>query len=159
MVVIKDFAMKKYIYKIFTIFVLIAAAVSCKSDEMRSKEDLVGDWHYAGTENGVAMDIWLSLNLDDTFEMYQMVGEGAYWKSTGKYTADIETGIISGRYSDKTPWAHDYEFSVNGSVLTLTAVDTPSYTTTYKRETVPAEVKEKSLDLTKSSEMEFVPYL
>lgn len=151
--------MKKFIYRIFTIFAFSAIFAACESEEMRTKEALIGDWHYAGTENEVAVDIWLSISADDTFEMYQMIGEGAYWKSTGTYRVDTATGIISGRYSDQTPWAHDYEFSATGSTMTFTAVDIPSYTTKYKREAIPAEVKEKSLNLTKSEAGDITPYL
>lgn len=151
--------MKKYIIRLFSIFVICAALMSCKSDGLRNKEALIGDWHYAGTENGITEDVWLSLSADETFEMYQLIGEGAYWRSTGTYDVDIESGVISGMYSDQTPWGHDYEFSVSGNSLTLTAVDVPGYNTKYKREVIPDEVREKSMDLTKSDASEFVPYL
>lgn len=146
------------IVKIFVTFVFLLGMFSCQSDEVRQKEDLIGEWHYEGVESGINIDVWLALSADDTFEMYQMVGEGAYWKSTGSYEVDTQKGVISGYYSDKTPWAYDYEFSVSGGNLTLVAVGTDSKTT-YKRESVPAEVKEKTLDLTKSGPGEFVPYL
>lgn len=151
--------MKTFLNKIFTTFVFCAALISCESSDMHNKEALIGDWHYSGTENNVTVDVWISFSADDTFEMYQMVGEGAYWKSTGSYKADSSTGVISGKYSDQAPWAHEYKFTVGGSALTLTALDTPSYETKYQRETVPAEVKAKALDLTKSGTESFVPYL
>lgn len=151
--------MMRNIFKFLAIFATVVAFTSCKSDDARFKEDLVGDWHYAAEENGKVIDIWLSFSADDTFKLYQLVGEGAYWSSTGKYSYDLEKGIISGRYSDQTPWAHDYKFDVKSTTLTLTAVDVPSYVVKYNRENVPSSVVEKSLPLTKSSGVEFIPFL
>lgn len=149
----------KYILKLFTIFALAASLVSCKSQALRDVEALVGDWHYAAEESGVKVDIWVSFFQNGTFQMYQLVGEGAYWRSTGSYEADSEDSTIYGRYSDKTPWAHTYKFAFESGKLVLTAVDMPTYVVKYNRETVPASVKEKALDLTKSGAVDYVPFL
>lgn len=149
----------KYIIKLFTVFAFAASLASCKSQALYDKENIVGDWHYAAEESGVKIDIWISFFENDTFKMYQLVGEGAYWESNGAYRIDSENGTLSGRYSDKVPWAHDYRFSFESGKLVLTAVDMPTYIVKYSREQVPASVKDKTLDLTKSVVADFVPFL
>lgn len=151
--------MMRNIFKILVIFATVMAFTSCKPEDVRFKESLVGDWHFEGEENGVTIDVWLSFSDDDTFKMYQLVGEGAYWSSTGKYYYDLQKGIISGRYSDQTPWAHDYQFDVESGRLTLTPVGNEAPATVYRREAIPAEVIANSLPLTKSEGVETVPFL
>lgn len=151
--------MMRNILKFLAIFAIVIAFTSCKSEDVRFKEDLVGDWHYEGEENGVNIDVWLSFSEDDTFKMYQLVGEGAYWSSTGKYYYDLQKGIISGRYSDQTPWAHEYNFHVESGRLTLTPIGHEAPSTVYKRESIPAKVVANSLPLTKSEGLEIVPFL
>lgn len=127
-------------------------AVGCQDSLESITNDIVGDWHYQATESEVAEDVWLSISEDGTFDLYQRIGSGVYWHSSGEYMVDVEKKILSGVYSDRYPWNYDYAFKVNSSSLTLTAVQEESYVQTYKREAIPAEVKEKTLELdTKSS--------
>lgn len=151
--------MKNYIYKIFAAFVVLAAFVSCKSSGQLSKENLIGGWHYSGVENGVNEDVWMTFSADNSFEMYQMIGEGAYWKYVGSYNLDEQTGVLYGRYSDMVPWAHDYKVSIKKDKLTLTAIDVPDYVVEYTRETTPDSVKNKALQATKSAGTSIVPFM
>lgn len=145
--------MKRILY----IFVAVAALIltaSCQKEADRLAEGLVGDWHYTAEENGVKEDIWVSFAEDGTFEMYQRLGEGPYWLSAGEYTLDAEAKTLSGVYSDRYPWKYTYKISVNSSSLVMTAVELESYSVTYTREAVPAEVVAKALPLTKSEPVE-----
>lgn len=81
---------------------------------------LVDQWHYSGVESGVEIDIYLGLSSDYTFDLYQKVGEGPHYLYKGKYKFDGE--VITGTYSDYTPWAHDYKVSGSGNSLVLTSV-------------------------------------
>lgn len=150
--------MKNVLYKMMMVFAALVLAVGCQKEEERIKEMLVGDWHYAGTDNNVAIDVWVSFSADGTFDMYQKVGDGVYWHSAGKYSFDAEKKLITGSYDDKTPWKYDYKYSVSESRLLMTAVQLDSYSVTYSKGTIPSEVFEKCLELTKSSN-EFVPFL
>ena len=139
--------MKKIIY----IFALIALFVvtGCEK-EASTSYPFLGDWHYTATEQEVAEDVWVSFFSDGTFEMYQRVGEGPYWYTKGEYLFDNETNTLTGVYSDRYPWKYSYKVSVAGNSLVMEAVELEGYTVTYTSEAVPAEVREKSLALTKS---------
>ena len=105
--------MKKILYIISAIATLLFAS-SCEK-ESGVLNQLAGEWHCTVEESGVTQDVYLSLGTDGQFEMYQKTGEGPYWYSSGKYTLDTETMVLSGVYSDKYPWKYSYK--VAGSDL------------------------------------------
>ena len=143
--------MKKILY---TIIAVLAIATSCQKDDDRFMLNLVGQWHYAGTENGVEEDIWLELTEDGTFEMYQKIGSGPYWYSKGEYTVDLENRVLTGVYSDRYPWNYSYVIEVSSTILVMKAVELEGYIQNYVREQIPAEVRDKYLPLTKSESVE-----
>lgn len=130
------------------------AAVSCKKDEVRILEQISGEWHYSAVESGVNEDVWLSLKGDGLFEMYQKIGEGPYWYSAGEYVLNAETMVLSGVYTDRYPWKYTYKVSVSDNTLTMSALEQEGYTVTYSRESIPASVRQMSLPLTKSEQVE-----
>lgn len=141
--------------KIFYIFASsLIMLVGCTKEADRVMNQLVGDWHYSGEESGVKEDIWISFSQDGTFEMYQKIGEGAYWSTTGEYDYNEESQSLTGVYSDRYPWKYSYKVSVSSSTLMMTAVELENYSVEYNRETIPSEVREKSLPLTKSVSVE-----
>lgn len=127
---------------------LLLLATGCQKDSARLAEQIVGEWHYSATEQGVAEDIYIGFSADGTFEMYQKVGDGVHWYVTGEYTFD--NGILSGVYSDRYPWKYDYKVALKGNTLVMTAVQQETYSVTYTKESIPAAVRDKSLPLTKS---------
>ena len=143
--------MKNLIY-IFVILSLFVTASCQKEGDQTYK--FVGDWHYTATENGVAEDIWVTFSADETFEMYQKIGEGPYWYSKGDFEYDSQTEVLSGVYSDRYPWKYTYKISVSGNTLVMTAVELEGYSVTYTQEAIPAQVREKSLPLTKAESVE-----
>ena len=144
--------MKKILYIISAIATLLFAS-SCEK-ESGVLNQLAGEWHCTVEESGVTQDVYLSLGTDGQFEMYQKTGEGPYWYSSGKYTLDTETMVLSGVYSDKYPWKYSYKVAVSASSLQMTAVENKTYVVSYSKETIPAEVRAKSLPLTKSESAE-----
>lgn len=144
--------MKKILYIISAIATLLFAS-SCEK-ESGVLNQLAGEWHCTVEESGVTQDVYLSLGTDGQFEMYQKTGEGPYWYSSGKYTLDTETMVLSGVYSDKYPWKYSYKVAVSASSLQMTAVENETYVVSYSKETIPAEVRAKSLPLTKSESAE-----
>lgn len=146
--------MKNIFRNILTFASAMILAVGCQDSLENIKEEIVGDWHYQTVESEVQEDVWLSISADGTFDLYQKIGGGVYWHSSGEYNLNVEDKILSGVYSDRYPWNYDYAFKVTSSTLTLTAVQEESYVQIYKREAIPAEVKEKTLELdTKSSDL------
>lgn len=140
--------MKNPIYTLLAALLLMATG--CEKPTDRFIDTLVGDWHYTAEESGVTEDVWLTLNSDSTFEMYQKIGDGPYWHSTGGYTADPDTHILTGVYSDRYPWKYSYKVAVESDTLLMTAVELEGYSLSYTRETIPAEVRDKAVPLTKS---------
>ena len=138
--------------KFFTRIVLCAAAVlafaACSNPEEEKMEIIAGEWHYTTTESGVQIDVYLGLYADYTFDLYQKIGDGPHYLYKGKYSFDGQ--ILSGTYSDYTPWAHDYKVTRSGGSLTLTSVASPDYSVTYKKESIPESVKTHYMPATKA---------
>lgn len=148
--------------KKFTKILLLAAAAlfafaACIDPETEKLEKVVGEWHYAGVESGVEIDIYLGLSSDYTFELYQKVGDGPHYLYKGKYAFDGE--VISGVYSDYTPWAHDYEVSGSSGSLMLTSVTTPDYSMTFQKKAIPEEVRTHYMPITKADSPVVKPIL
>jgi hypothetical protein len=143
-------AMKKF----FTRIVLCAAAAlafaACSNPEEEKMEIIAGEWHYTTTESGVQIDVYLGLYTDYTFDLYQKVGEGPHYLYKGKYNFDGQ--VLSGTYSDYTPWANDYQVTRSGSSLILTSVAAPDYSVTYVKESIPESVKTHYMPATKAGE-------
>lgn len=139
--------MKKILYVIATALLL---ATGCQKDNARLAEQIVGEWHYSATEQGVAEDVYIGFSADGTFEMYQKVGDGVHWYIAGEYAVDAAKGILSGVYSDRYPWKYDYRIAFQGNTLVMTAVQLETYSVTYTKGPIPADVREKSLPLTRS---------
>lgn len=150
--------MKNILYKMMMAIAALVLVTGCQKEEERVKEMLVGDWHYAAIDQNENIDIWVSFSADGTFDMYQKIGSGAYWHSAGKYKVNTDEKLLTGVYSDKTPWKYDYRYSVSDSKLVMTAVQLESYSVAYSKGIIPAEVIEKCLELTKASEG-YVPFL
>lgn len=141
--------------KILHIFALIALFVATGCEKVAGPSyDFVGDWHYTAEENGVAEDVWVSFSSEGTFEMYQKIGEGPYWYSHGEFSYDNSADILKGVYSDRYEWKYTYDISVSGNTLVMKAREVENYSVTYTKETIPAEVREKSLPLTKAESVE-----
>lgn len=138
--------------KIFTMIMVCAAAMfafaACGNLEENKLEKVLGEWHYTGVESGVEIDIYLGLYTDYTFDLYQKVGEGPHYLYKGKYSFDGQ--VLSGTYSDYTPWAHDYNVTKSNSSLTLTSVATPEYSLTFKKESIPQSVSTHYMPVTKA---------
>lgn len=141
--------MKKIIFRAFVAIAAVVLSMGCQSEGQKSLEQIVGDWHYNGAENGVQEDVWIVFSQDMTFELYQKVGDGVHRSITGRYSINADKKIISGMYEDNYPWKYDYKFEVKGNNLVLTAVS-DTYSVTYTRGIVPAEVRQMSLPLVKS---------
>lgn len=142
--------MKKIIYVIATI--LLAASCQEKADKV--VDQIAGEWHYTNSESEVNEDVYVSFATDGSFELYQKIGDGAYWYSEGTFTLDAETMVLTGVYTDRYPWKYSYKVTVNDRTLTLSAMELEGYSTTYTRETIPAQVRKMSLPLTKSEGVE-----
>lgn len=150
---IKD--MKKILYMFLAAAMI--ALTSCKEkDEVQHR--IVGEWMYTHEEAGQSIEIYVAFNVNYTFDLYQKVGDGAHRHLTGTY--EVDRTIVSGMYSDRTPWASEYSVSFNGTDMVMKSLSAEEYTITYKKARIPDEVKNHSVEMTRSGISEdFVPCL
>ena len=127
--------MKKILYIIASVLLL----ASCE-EEKTMAEKLVGDWHCTST--AIDAEIYANFNAENTFVLYQQIGEGAFRVYNGTYELKAEGSqhTLVGTYNDGTPWGAEYVLNMAGAdAMTLTAAD---ITETYTRVPagIPAEV-------------------
>ena len=139
----KKNTMKKFISNlIFATFVALGLASCSKTD--KNLEKLSGEWYWQGTEAGVELEVYVAFEKDNTFDLFQKIGDGAYRVYSGTYTLTPGADglyILSGEYSDGTPWGAEYAvLSSSNDTMVLTAGDV---TETYTRVTggIPEDVK------------------
>jgi hypothetical protein len=151
--------MKRTFNIIIGLAALVLATVSCQKETAAVKaidSVVVGEWHLMGAKaEGVSiltdMDIYLCINADSTFELYQKSGtqETRYDLYTG--TCHTENGVLTGVYSDGQPWGGKYTYAktIDGILLrTTNDIEEQKYISCQ----IPAEVrKDANLIRTKSA--------
>lgn len=110
---------------------------------------ITGEWH--STSLPVTGDIYFSLAEDGAFELYQKIGEGSFRLYRGTWKVDEDKAVLSGKYNDGNAWAASYSVSLDKDVLTLTSENEAKEKSTYKKGTIPAEVKENCVVVVKSA--------
>lgn len=147
--------MKKIIYMFLAAAMFVLAG--CKEkDEVQ--HNIVGEWYYSDQESGQDIEIFVAFNIDRTFDLYQKIGEGYPRHLSGTY--EVDRTLVSGMYSDRTPWASDYNVSfVDGNmIMTSTAVE--GYSVRYLKKRIPDEIRDLAVDMTKSGiSEEALPFL
>lgn len=150
--------MKKTIFYIFTAALCLLTA--CEKEPTMA-EKLVGDWHCTAASTDA--EIYVTFRAENTFTLYQQIGEGAFRVYNGSYRlgaiSDGSTYVLSGEYNDGTAWGTSYELkSEDTNCFTLTG---EGITETYDRmETgIPAEVIASSVTVVKSEGGDWKPFL
>lgn len=146
--------MKKILYIIASVLLL----ASCE-EEKTMAEKLVGDWHCTST--AIDAEIYATFNAENTFVLYQQIGEGAFRVYNGTYELKAEGSqhTLAGTYNDGTPWGAEYVLNMSGAdAMTLTAAD---ITETYTRVPtgIPAEVTASAVVVVKSADTSVLPFL
>ena len=107
---------------------------------------LVGTWHLAETVvdgetlDSKLADVYLVLNSDCTFALYQKTGSQTdrYDLFTGECRS--KDGILSGTYASGDSWGSAYKYKVSGASLTLTSSDLMEEQV-YDKESLPEGIK------------------
>lgn len=110
---------------------------------------IVGEWH--STSLPVTGDVYISLAEGSAFELYQKIGEGSFRLYRGTWKVDEDKAVLSGKYNDGNSWAASYSVSIDKNVLTLTSENEAKEKSTYKKGSIPAEVKENCVVVVKSA--------
>lgn len=113
---------------------------------------IMGDWH--STSLPVTGDIYFSLAEDNVFELYQKIGDGGYRLYRGTWSINEEKALLSGKYNDGSDWAASYSVTLDKDILTLTSDNDVKEKSTYKKESIPTEVKEGCVVVVKSEASE-----
>ena len=147
--------MKKFISNLIFATIVALGLASCSKTD-KNLEKLSGEWYWQGTEEGVELEVYLAFQTDNTFDLFQKIGDGAFRHYAGTYSYDGKT--LTGVYSDKTAWRYSYEVVVDGDNLTLNYIGEEK-SLTYVRKSIPFSVKQHHTEPLKSAADEFVPFL
>ena len=101
---------------------------------------IYGTWHiksYCGAPSDI--DIYMQLNEDGSFLLYQRSNSATYVEYSGTYTLDEANAIISGVYSDGSSWANSYNYSINSNnELVFVNTNNSAEITIYEPATMPS---------------------
>lgn len=161
------------IAKIFVAIVALCAAVACnpnKGGENGGQTDStwsdsgtpIGEW--ALTEwNGskeLPMGVYLRLNEDNNFDLYQHTASVMWVHYTGTFTLNGNT--LTGKYSDGTDWA-EYTILYNDTVepkqIKLTRKGDTEDVAIYTATEIPTEVTDQAGEVTKACSVEIEKFL
>ena len=136
--------MKKLLY-ILAAALLMAAC----GKETPVKQGICGEWH--STTLSAEGEVYLSLTEDNKFELFQQIGEGRHRLYRGTYS--FENDILKGKYNDGEDWAYSYQVVLSDNTMTMTTLDESAQKSVFKRESIPAQVKDGSIVIVKSGEL------
>lgn len=125
------------------IYILVAAAASlmlasCNKEPLPTVDGMIGTWQLVSIDGDELMtksfsdaeglDVKITF-AQDTFVLNQRAGSNTeYTTYTGKWT--LSKNILSGTYSDGSPWSSTYKVAINGRSMTL---ESSSETQVYKK--------------------------
>ena len=101
---------------------------------------LVGSWR-AKSFYGVAaeMDIYVEFARNGEFTICQCIDSLEYQVFRGTYTVDADNSLVTGVYSDGTPWLNPQKFSINESGdLVLVNANNPNEVVVYGAASMPS---------------------
>ena len=163
---LKKECMKRILNIITGLAVLVSAAVSCqKEDSVDNTIDpkVIGEWHLTGAraEGGsiyTNIDIYLCINADSSFELYQKSGSQEFRYDLHTGTCYTQNGVLTGVYSDGVPWGGKYVYTkiTNGIILkTTNDIEVQRYISCQ----IPVEIKANANPRTKSADSALSPIL
>ena len=133
------------------ILLIVLSMLSLAACSKKDKVDVTGEWKLddisvvtkAGETYG--LNVYLVLDLDGSFHIYQQLQAGRYYHYFGTYTK--KNSIIQGVYADGKLWGSEsYKVSASGSQLKLQALDGTGEVTTYVKAKVPEDVKSNAIE-------------
>ena len=156
--------MKRIFNIISTVIVLLGLSTACSKEPAAVTLDasLVGEWHkvevlYDGEEVEIPVDVYLVLNENCTFVLYQKFlgttstdqeAQDRYTRFTG--TCKFENNVLSGVYSSGREWNESYYAEIVGEMLQLTTSDYLEVQT-YRKEALSAVEKANAAISTKAN--------
>ena len=131
------------------IMILLAVSLimaSCGSEKQPKVLDITGQWELAdivdtksvqiGSEK---IEIYIDFKEDNTFSLWQKLGEGRHKKYEGTWT--LTETVLTGKYSDGKAWGASYEVSREEGTLTMSEQKAGMQTYIYNSCTIPSSLK------------------
>ena len=119
---------------------------SCGSEKQPKVLDITGQWELAdivdtksvqiGSEK---IEIYIDFKEDNTFSLWQKLGEGRHKKYEGTWT--LTETVLTGKYSDGKAWGASYEVSREEGTLTRSEQKAGMQTYIYNSCTIPSSLK------------------
>ena len=143
--------MRKTIYILFAILGMSLFA-GCDDDKKDNNtplaKQLVGEWRLTSW-TGQAPQVFDAYIAFDggSFTIYQKIESVKYQKYTGSYL--LKGDVLSGNYSDNTPWGSSYTVTADESsnTITLTSTADTGDVCVYTRATIPESVKNDAVSM------------
>lgn len=143
--------MRKTIYILFAILGMSLFA-GCDDDKKDNNtplaKQLVGEWRLTSW-TGQAPQVFDAYIAFDggSFTIYQKIESVKYQKYTGRYL--LKGDVLSGNYSDNTPWGSSYTVTADESsnTITLTSTADTGDVCVYTRATIPESVKNDAVSM------------
>lgn len=143
-------SMKKAFNIIIGLAALVMAVASCQKEEPEYSHDptLVGEWHLVSAEaEGESImtdiDVYLSINEEGLFELYQMSGTQSLRYELYKGKCKTANGIVTGTYSNGKAWGAKYYYTKTADGLRLQTTNKIEQQV-YVNCQIPASVKENA---------------
>ncbi|MBP5210645.1 MAG: hypothetical protein J6Z27_02255 [Bacteroidales bacterium] len=140
--------------RIAVIFLVCLAITGCGEKFPAANYDVTGSWLLTKMESSTkaivvgseTVDVYIEFLSSGQFNIYQMKGAGRYYHYTGTWTRT--NNIVTGSYSDGTPWACDYRVfkETEGKTLTMTANNTTREKMTLISAKIPDNIRQEAID-------------
>ena len=131
--------------KILAFVALMAGLLLTSCKEKEDPLNIIGTWSLktvqtkAASMGGTSVDVYIVFNEDNTFSLYQKVGNaGRYTSFTGTWNL-LET-TLTGKYSDGKSWGSSYEVSQDKERTTL-VLSSAGEEYSYAKASLPAELQ------------------
>ena len=132
-------------FKMILMLIISLVMVSCKEEQPKVL-DITGQWELAdivdtksvqiGSET---VEIYIDFKADNTFELWQKLGEGRHRKHEGTWT--LTESVLTGKYSDGKAWGASYEVSIEDGTLVMSEQKAGMQTYIYHSCTIPSSLK------------------
>lgn len=160
--------MKRFINIFICLSMLVCAAASCQKEDAGVNslidQSLVGEWRLKevtaeGTDVYKNIDIYLCINPDGSFELFQKSGTQTLRFNRYIGTCKSEEGILTGEYKGGIPWGSRYIYDSSVSDRLVLKSYNLIEEQKYVRESIPAEVRENADTITKAYSSDTTPIL
>ena len=132
-------------FRMILMLIISLVMVSCKEEKPKVL-DITGQWELAdivdtksvqiGSET---VEIYIDFKADNTFALWQKLGEGRHRKHEGTWT--LTESVLTGKYSDGKAWGASYEVSIEDGTLVMSEQKAGMQTYIYHSCTIPSSLK------------------